>query len=136
MRERTAATPVPTAPIVATGLIGGFAAARYTGRRELGGAVLVAAGAAAAQEWLRRSGPGVMGVLLGTYLVSFGVSHPLAKKRTVPIFPVASTCRLTGPTARSNASLSPAALWFGILMMVSDNTVPGPPKLTLKQVSC
>jgi hypothetical protein len=78
--ERTAATSVPTAPIVATGLLGGFAAARYTGRRELGGAVLVAAGAAAAQEWLRRSGPGVMGVLLGTYLVGFGVSHPLAKK--------------------------------------------------------
>jgi hypothetical protein len=78
--ERAAGTAVPTAPIVATGLIGGFAAARYTGRRELGGAVLVAAGAAAAQEWLRRSGPGVMGVLLGTYLVSFGISHPLAKK--------------------------------------------------------
>lgn len=71
---------IPTAPVVATGLIGGFAAARYTGRRDLGGAVLAAAGAWSARNWLRSSGPGVMGVLLGTYLAAFGASHPLAKK--------------------------------------------------------
>jgi hypothetical protein len=70
----------PTAPLVAGGLIGGFAAARYSGRRELGGLVLAGAGAAAAQQWLRASGPGVMGVLLGTYLAAFGASHPLAKR--------------------------------------------------------
>lgn len=69
-----------TAPIVAAGLIGGFAAARYTRRRELGGVVLAAAGATAARSWQRSSGPGVMGVLLGTYLTAFGASHPLAKK--------------------------------------------------------
>ncbi|MDQ3990353.1 MAG: hypothetical protein M3291_14390 [Actinomycetota bacterium] len=34
----------PIAPLVATGLVGGFAVARYTGRRELGGVVLAAAG--------------------------------------------------------------------------------------------
>jgi hypothetical protein len=73
-------TSVPTAPLVAAGLVGGFAAARYTGRRELGGVVLAVAGAACARSWLRSSGPGVSGVLLGTYLAAFGASHPLAKK--------------------------------------------------------
>jgi hypothetical protein len=69
-----------TAPLVAAGLVGGFAAARYTGRRELGGAVFAAAGAVCARSWLRSSGPGVMGVLLGTYAAAMGGSHPLAKK--------------------------------------------------------
>jgi len=71
---------VPTAPVVAAGLIGGFAAARYSGRRELGGVVLGSAGAWCARSWLKSSGPGAMGGLLGGYLVAFGVSHPLAKK--------------------------------------------------------
>jgi hypothetical protein len=71
---------VPTAPVVAVGLIGGFAAARYSGRRELGGAVLTAAGAWSARRWLRSSGPGVTGLLLATYSAAFGLSHPLAKK--------------------------------------------------------
>lgn len=70
----------PTAPAVAVGLIGGFAAARYSGRRELGGLVLAGAGGWCARSWLRSSGPGVMGVLLGTYLSAFGGSHGLAKK--------------------------------------------------------
>jgi hypothetical protein len=70
----------PTAPIVAAGLVGGFAAARYTGRRELGGAVLAAAGALCGRSWLRSSGPGVMGLLIGVYAAAFGGSHPLAKK--------------------------------------------------------
>jgi membrane glycosyltransferase len=71
---------VDTAPVVASGLVGGFAVARYSGRRELGGIVLGSAGAWSAWRWLRSSGPGVMGVLLGTYLAAFGASHPLAKK--------------------------------------------------------
>lgn len=73
-------TSLPTAPVVATGLVGGFAAARYSGRREVGGVVLAAAGAWCAASWLRSSGPGVMGVLLGAYTAAFGASHPLAKK--------------------------------------------------------
>ncbi|MBF4163794.1 hypothetical protein [Nocardioides acrostichi] len=71
---------IPTAPVVAAGLVGGFAAARYSGHRALGGAVLAAGGAVAARSWRETSGPGVMGVLLGTYLAAFGASHPLAKK--------------------------------------------------------
>jgi hypothetical protein len=65
---------------VAGGLIGGFAVARYSGHREVGGAVLAGAGAWCARSWLRSSGPGVMGVLLGTYMGAFGSSHALAKK--------------------------------------------------------
>jgi hypothetical protein len=80
MRSVDAMASLPTAPVVAVGLIGGFAAARFSGRRELGGAVLAAAGAWSARRWLRSSGPGVMGLLLGTYTAAFGVSHPLAKK--------------------------------------------------------
>lgn len=71
---------VPTAPVVAAGLVGGFAAARYSGRRELGGVVLAAAGAWCGREWLRGSGPGVTGLLLGVYAAGFGASHPLAKR--------------------------------------------------------
>ncbi len=70
----------PTAAAVAAGLIGGYAAARYTGRRELGGVVLAGAGVWCARSWLRSSGPGVTGVLLATYLGAFGGSHALAKK--------------------------------------------------------
>ena len=73
-------TKIPTAPAVAGGLIGGFAVARYSGRRELAGVALVGAGAWCARSWLRSSGPGVMCVLLGTYLGAFGGSHGLAKK--------------------------------------------------------
>jgi membrane glycosyltransferase len=69
-----------TAPVVAAGLIGGFAAARYSGRRELGGVVLAAAGAWCTTEWFKAKGPVVAGSLLGGYLVAFGASHPLAKK--------------------------------------------------------
>jgi hypothetical protein len=69
----------PTAPVAAAGLIGGFAAARYSGRRELGGAVLAFAGAWCTRSWLRSSGPATAGGLLAIYLGAFGVSHPLAK---------------------------------------------------------
>jgi membrane glycosyltransferase len=73
-------TTSASAPVVAAGLVGGFATARYTGHRALGGVVLGAAGAWCSRRWLTSSGPGVTGVLLGTYLAAFAVSHPLAKK--------------------------------------------------------
>ena len=66
-------------PLVAAGLIGGFATARYTGIRPLGGVVLAGAGIAAGRRWLSR-GSAVTGVLSATYLGAFGISHPLAKK--------------------------------------------------------
>lgn len=71
---------VPTAPLVAAGLVGGFATARYTHRRELGGALFAAVGAWCARSWLRTAGPATTGVLVGTYVVAMGGSHPLAKR--------------------------------------------------------
>ena len=64
----------------ATGLVGGFAAARYTGRRDLGGLVFGAAGLYCAGTWARRSGPAVSLGLSAGYAAAMGVSHPLAKR--------------------------------------------------------
>jgi hypothetical protein len=64
----------------AGGLVGGYAVARWTGRRELGGVALVAAGAVAAREWRRSAGPVSAAALTGAYVAAFAGSHPLAKK--------------------------------------------------------
>lgn len=74
------ATSVQTAPLVALGLLGGYAAARETGLRPLGGVVLGLAGAYAGRTWLARRGPGVTAALSALYVLGFGASHPLAKK--------------------------------------------------------
>lgn len=71
---------LPTAPLVAAGLIGGYGAARATGVRPLGGAVLAAAGVAAGREWMSRKGVVTTIGLSALYLGAFGGSHPLAKK--------------------------------------------------------
>jgi hypothetical protein len=71
---------VPTAPLVASGLVGGYLVARETKVRPLGGAVLGAFGLAAALLWRRRTSAPVTGLLLGTYVGGFGLSHPLAKR--------------------------------------------------------
>ncbi|MBN9621450.1 MAG: hypothetical protein J0H06_00615 [Actinobacteria bacterium] len=70
----------PTAPVVATGLVGGFAIARYSGRRELGGLFLAGCGVWSARQWARSGGPGLAIGLGLTYAGAFGVSHPLARK--------------------------------------------------------
>jgi hypothetical protein len=62
------------------GLLGGFAAARSTKRRELGGALFAAAGLVSGREWLRRSGPAAAAGLGLLYTAAMGGSHPLAKK--------------------------------------------------------
>ncbi len=74
------ATSVRTAPLVALGLVGGFAVARETGILLLGALVLAAAGAYAGRTWLARRGPGLTTALAALYLLGFGGSHPLAKK--------------------------------------------------------
>ncbi|MER1996393.1 MAG: hypothetical protein ABTA24_07845 [Arthrobacter sp.] len=66
--------------ITSAGLIGGYKTARDTGDRQLGGAVLVAAGAAAFALWKRDAGTGTAVALTTTYVAAFGLSHPLAKK--------------------------------------------------------
>lgn len=71
---------LPTAPLVAAGLVGGFAVARRTGRRQLGGAVVAAAGVACARTWVRRAGPARGAALAGLYAAGMGASHPLARR--------------------------------------------------------
>ena len=71
---------IPTAPVVAAGLLGGYLVARETKIRPLGGAVLGAAGLVAGRQWLRTAGPVTTVALSGVYLGGFGLSHPLAKK--------------------------------------------------------
>ncbi|GAA4486524.1 hypothetical protein GCM10023094_43130 [Rhodococcus olei] len=66
--------------LAAGGLVGGYAVARQTGIRPLGGAVLAAAGAVCGTHWARTSGPARTAALVGTYVGAFGGSHPLAKK--------------------------------------------------------
>lgn len=63
-----------------TGLLGGYKTARATGNRQLGGAVLAATGAAAFVGWKKNAGAGRATALTATYVLAFGLSHPLAKK--------------------------------------------------------
>ncbi|MFG2354094.1 hypothetical protein [Streptomyces sp. NPDC048521] len=71
---------VPSAVVAASGLVGGYGVARWTKKRQLGGAVLAVAGAAAAQQWRRRAGGKAAGALTAAYIAGFAGSHPLAKK--------------------------------------------------------
>jgi hypothetical protein len=71
---------VPTAPLVAGALVGGYLVARETKVRALGGAVLAAGGLLAGRQWLATTGPAGTALLSTVYLGGFGASHPLAKK--------------------------------------------------------
>ncbi|MEU1015957.1 hypothetical protein [Streptomyces sp. NPDC005898] len=71
---------IPGAVVAASGLIGGYATARFTENRSLGGVVLVVAGGVAARRWREAGGVGVAGALTGAYVAAFAGSHPLAKK--------------------------------------------------------
>ncbi|MFJ4617839.1 hypothetical protein [Streptomyces sp. NPDC088812] len=71
---------VPSAVIAAGGLVGGYGVARWSGKRQLGGVVLAAAGATAAREWRQRAGGTAAGVLTAAYVAAFAGSHPLARK--------------------------------------------------------
>lgn len=80
MAENAGRSGVPSAVVAATGLVGGYGVARWTGKRPLGGAVLAVAGAAAAQQWRTRAGGRAAGALGAAYVAAFAGSHPLAKK--------------------------------------------------------
>jgi len=99
------AQQVSTAPVVAAGLIGGWLTARESGIRPLGGVVLAAAGIWAGRTWLARRGPATTAVLGATYVLGFGLSHPLAKK--IGAWPAVLT--VTGAAAGAAAVLSDAA---------------------------
>ncbi|MFC9325924.1 hypothetical protein [Kitasatospora sp. NPDC057015] len=93
---------IPTALVAATGLLGGYGTARWSGRRELGGVVLAAAGATAAVGWNRQAGTGAAVALTGLYLAAFGGSHPLAKK--IGAWPAVLT--VTGVVAAASTAVT------------------------------
>jgi hypothetical protein len=66
--------------VAVSGLVAGFAVARTSGRRELGGAVFALAGAWCARRWWSSLGPGRAVGLVGLYSGAMGGSHPLAKR--------------------------------------------------------
>jgi hypothetical protein len=68
---------VPTAPLAAAGLIGGFGVAISTGSRPLGGVVLAAFGLSCIAASARRDSRRVTAALTATGLIAFGASHPL-----------------------------------------------------------
>lgn len=70
---------LPTAPVVAASLVAGYAVARWTRRRPLGGVVLLAGGVLAGREWIRR-GPALTAALSAAYVGAFVASHPLARR--------------------------------------------------------
>ncbi|MFI6145876.1 hypothetical protein [Streptomyces sp. NPDC051109] len=71
---------VPSSAVAAAGLVGGYAVARWTKKRPLGGVVLGAAGLAAGREWHRRGGTPAAAGLGALYVAGFAGAHPLAKK--------------------------------------------------------
>ncbi|WP_010533349.1 hypothetical protein [Brachybacterium squillarum] len=99
------AEAVRTAPVVAAGLLGGYITARESGIRPLGGVVLGAAGLYAGRTWLARRGVATTAVLGATYVLGFGLSHPLAKK--IGAWP--AVLGVTGVAAGAAALLSDAA---------------------------
>jgi hypothetical protein len=69
---------MPTAPVAAASLIGGFAVAASTGSRPLGGLVLAIGGLWCVQAWKRRHGTRTAAILACVGLGAFVVSHVLA----------------------------------------------------------
>lgn len=98
----SAATTVNTSRLTALGLLGGFVAARETGLRWLGGAVMVGAGAFAGRTWLAKTDPATTALLTALYVGGMGVSHPLAKK----IGPWPSVLAVTALSAGASYALS------------------------------
>ncbi|CAM5329417.1 Putative membrane protein OS=Streptomyces glaucescens OX=1907 GN=SGLAU_13040 PE=4 SV=1 [Streptomyces glaucescens] len=70
---------IPSSLLAASGLVGGYGVARWTGKRPLGGAVLAVAGAAAARQWRQRAARAAPAPD-GAYAAAFAGSRPLAKK--------------------------------------------------------
>jgi hypothetical protein len=71
---------VPSSAAAGFGLTGGFLAGRWTGRRDLAGALFAAAGAWCARDWYRASGPAAAAGLSALYTAGMAGSHPLAKR--------------------------------------------------------
>lgn len=82
-------TSEPTAPLVVTGMLGGYVTGRVTKQRPLAGVVLAAAGIAAGRRWYRNSGPGTTALLTAIYLARSG-PRTRWPKRSAPGHPYSS----------------------------------------------
>lgn len=71
---------IPPSLLAAVGLVAGFAVARATHRREIGGAVFAGAGVLAARGWWQQAGPAGAISLSALYAGAMGGSHPLARR--------------------------------------------------------
>jgi hypothetical protein len=69
---------IATAPLAAAGLIAGYALARASGSRPLGGVVLAALGLTCIAVWLHRDGRRPAALLTVAGLTAFALSHVLA----------------------------------------------------------
>ena len=115
-----------TSLVSSAGLIGGYKTARDTGNRQLGGAVLAAAGAAAFTLWKRDAGTGTAAALTAGYVAAFGLSHPLAKKMGVSkkissfTIPLGATINMDGTAIMQGVAVVFAAQAFGIHLTMTD----------------
>ncbi len=97
-----------TAPIAAGSLIAGYAVARASGIRPLGGAALVAGTAWCAREWTRRRGTATAAALVGVQAAAFVASHKLARR--IGAWPsVLATAAVSGAAAAAADRLDVAA---------------------------
>jgi len=92
------------ATLAAGSLIGGYAVARSTKKRQLGGAVLAVGAGAATVMWWQQAGPVRAVSALTVVLGAFGASHPLAKQ--VGAWP--SVLGVAATTAVTTYLLTPA----------------------------
>jgi len=70
--------PLPSAPLAAGTLLGGWAAVEATGSRPVGGVVLLTGGLCCAAVWRRRHGIRTALELTGVGFAAFVLSHVLA----------------------------------------------------------
>jgi len=88
---------LPTAPVVAGALVGGYLVARKTQVRALGGAVLAGGGVVAGRRWMATSGTARTALLTAVYLGGFGASQ-------APAPPPRGSCPTAAPDASRRGS--------------------------------
>lgn len=99
--------PLPTPPVLAGAVLGGYAVGRRTGDRRLAGLALLAGLAHAVPRWSHRSPLLAAGLTVGTVAL-VGLSHPLSR-RWGPWPAVLTTTAATGVLAAVGDRLSPAS---------------------------
>ena len=100
---------VPTAPLAAGSLIGGYAVASASGSRALGGLVLAIGGLWCVWIWARRHGTGTAAMLAGVGFAALVLSHVLAL--AIGAWP--SVLVVAAATAAATWRLADARVWAG-----------------------